>query len=77
MRDKILAVLLEVRPDIDFENVSNLIDGDYLESFDTISIVTSLMDIFDIYIDADDIEPENLNSLDSICEMVARKMKER
>lgn len=42
-----------------------------------IQIVTSLMDEFDISIDADDIEPENLNSLDAICAMVERKLAER
>ena len=47
-----------------------------LESFDVIQIVTTLMDEFDIYIDADDIEPENLNNLDAICELVERKKAE-
>lgn len=74
MKSKILEICQEIKPDVDFENENNLIDNEILDSFDVIQIVTSLMDAFDIVIDADDIEPENLNSLDAICEMVQGKM---
>lgn len=77
MKERILKLLEEIQPDIDFENETALIDDSLLESFDVIQIVTSLMDEFDISIDADDIEPENLNSLDAICAMVERKLAER
>ena len=76
MKERILKLLEGIQPDIDFENETALIDDSLLESF-VIQIVTSLMDEFDISIDADDIEPENLNSLDAICAMVERKLAER
>ena len=76
MKERILKLLEGIQPDIDFENETALIDDSLLESFDVIQIV-SLMDEFDISIDADDIEPENLNSLDAICAMVERKLAER
>ena len=77
MKERILKLLEGIQPDIDFENETALIDDSQLESFDVIQIVTSQMDEFDISIDADDIEPENLNSLDAICAMVERKLAER
>ena len=77
MKERILKLLEGIQPDIDFENETALIDDSLLESFDVIQIVTSPMDEFDISIDADDIEPENLNSLDAICAMVERKLAER
>lgn len=77
MKERILKLLEGIQQDIDFENETALIDDSLLESFDVIQIVTSLMDEFDISIDADDIEPENLNSLDAICAMVERKLAER
>lgn len=77
MKERILKLLEGIQPDIDFENETALIDDSLLESFDVIQIVTSLMDEFDISIDADDIEPENLNSLDAICAMVERMLAER
>ena len=77
MKERILKLLEGIQPDIDFENETALVDDSLLASFDVIQIVTTLMDEFDISIDADDIEPENLNSLDAICAMVERKLAER
>lgn len=74
MREEILEILSGICPDVDFETETELIDGGVIESFDVIQIVTELMEHFNIEIDADDIEPENLNSLDKICEMVRSKM---
>jgi len=76
MKEKVLEVLESIRPDVDFQKERHLIDDEILESFDVIQIVTTLMDEFDIYSDADDIEPENLNNLDAICELVERKKAE-
>lgn len=76
MEERILEILVSIRSDIDFKNEKALIDDGKLESFDVIQIVTSLMDEFDIYIDADDIEPENLNTFEDICSLVETKMAE-
>lgn len=76
MKEKVLEVLKGVCPSVDFENCTTLIDDGIIESFDVISIVSELMEVFEIEIDADDIEPENLNSLDAICAMVERKQAE-
>lgn len=75
MEERILEVVKSVRPDVDFEKETALIDDEILDSFDVIQIVTELMEEFGIFIDADDIEPENLNSLEGIREMVERKME--
>ncbi|MCR4909278.1 MAG: acyl carrier protein [Lachnospiraceae bacterium] len=74
LREEVLAVLTDLCPDVDFEKEEALIDDGIVESFDVIQIVTSLMEQFDIEIDADDIEPENLNSLERIVGMVERKL---
>lgn len=76
MEEKILEVVKSVRPDVDFESETALIDDEILDSFDVIQIVTELMEAFGIFIDADDIEPENLNSLANIKEMVERKLND-
>ncbi len=75
MEERILEVVRSIRPDVDFEKETALIDDEILDSFDVIQIVTELMEEFGIFIDADDIEPENLNSLEGIREMVERKME--
>ena len=76
MKEQILELLESIRPDVDFQKEQHLIDDEILESFDVIQIVTTLMDEFDIYIDAADIEPENLNNLDAICALVEQKKSE-
>lgn len=75
MEERILEVVKAIRPDVDFEKETALIDDEILDSFDVIQIVTELMEEFGIFIDADDIEPENLNSLEGIREMVERKIE--
>lgn len=74
MREEILEILTEICPDVNFEEETALIDESVLDSFAVIQIVTEIMEHFNIYIDADDIEPENLNSLDAICQMVQNKL---
>lgn len=74
MREEILEILTEICPDVDFEKETALIDESVLDSFAVIQIVTEIMEHFNVYIDADDIEPENLNSLDAICRMVEDKL---
>ena len=74
MEDKILEICQEIRPDVDFENEEALVDDEILESFDIITLVTRLTEEFDIDIDADDIEPEKLNTFEGICAMVKEKV---
>ena len=76
MEERILEVVKSIRPDVDFERETALIDDEVLDSFDVIQIVTELMVEFNIFIDADDIEPENLNSLENIRDMVERKLND-
>lgn len=73
MREQILSILREINPDIDYENETALIDGELLDSFSVIRLITDLMEAFDIELDADDLEPENLNSLEAICRLVEEK----
>lgn len=77
MNERIMSILCEVCPEVDFETETELIDDGILDSFSVIQIVTNLMEEFDIYIDADDIEPENLNSFEAICELVQTKIDEQ
>ena len=68
--DKIKEILEDIRPDVDFESEKLLIDGNVLDSFDIISIVTELNDAFDIDINVNDLLPENFNSIEAITELV-------
>lgn len=74
--ERILKVLLDVRPDVDFKNEEKLIDDEILDSFDIIAIVNGLNEAFEIEIDIDDLEPENFNTVDAMYELVSRLQNE-
>lgn len=71
MREEVLAVLQSVRKDVDFLTETKLVDDGILDSFDIISVVSELNEKFDIDITADELEPENFNTLDAITALVA------
>ena len=74
MRDTILEILEELRPDVDFEKETKLIDDKILESFDIVSLVSELTDEFDITIRPKDLVPEN--SVDAIEKLVKELVEE-
>lgn len=73
---ELLEILEEIRPDVDFETATTLIDDEILDSFDIISIVGELNDHYDIEINVNDLLPENFNSADAILELVERLQNE-
>ena len=68
--ERILQILNEIRPDVDFTKVDNLVDDGVLDSLDIVVLVGELSDAFDIEIGVLDIVPENFNSVESIWKMV-------
>ena len=74
--EKVLQILKDIRPDVDFENEKKLIDDEVLDSFSIIAIVNGLDEAFDISIDIDDLEPENFNTVEAIYELVKTLQEE-
>ncbi len=59
---ELMEILTALRPDVDFENETALIDDGILESFDIITLVGEMNDAFGVHIDVGDLVPENFNS---------------
>lgn len=76
IKNKILQILEDMQPDIDFEKEKNLVTNCILDSFDLISLVSELNDEFDIEITAKDFIEENFNELDTLVDMVERLQEE-
>lgn len=70
--DKLLEILKNIRPDVDFENETELIDDGILDSFDVVSIISDIDDEFGVQIRINELEPENFNSVESIWALIQK-----
>lgn len=70
--EKLLEILTELKPDVDFSTEKNLIDNAILDSFDIVQLISQLNDAFDIEITPADIIPENFNSAESLWAMIQK-----
>ena len=68
--EKLLELLAGIRPDVDFENETALIDDGILDSFDVVSIISEIDDNFDVQIRISEWDPENFNSVDAIWALI-------
>ena len=68
--NELMDILRELRPDVDFEKETALIDDGVLGSFDITALVNEIMDVFDVEIDMADLEPENFNSAQAIYDYI-------
>ena len=70
--EELLRIMSEIRPDIDFENETKLIDNELLDSLDIVAIVTDINDEFDVEINVNDLLPENFNSAEALYELITK-----
>ena len=68
--EELMEILRDLRPDVDFETETALIDDGILGSFDITALVNEIMDVFDVEISMADLEPENFNSAQAIYEFI-------
>lgn len=74
--EKLMEILEELRPDVDFENEDSLVDGGVLDSFDIVALVGELNDEFDIEVKPSDLVPANFNSAKAIYALVEKLQDE-
>lgn len=74
--EKLLEILRDIRPDVDFDNETALIDDGILDSFDVVSIISELDNEFDVQVRINELDPENFNSAESIWNLV-QELKEK
>ena len=70
--EKLLEILEELNPGVDYRNCRELIDGHYLDSLTILSLVAELEDEFDVTIPAVEVVPRNFNSAENMWEMIQR-----
>ncbi|MEG1510059.1 MAG: phosphopantetheine-binding protein [Clostridia bacterium] len=74
--DKIIKILSEIDPSIDFANETHLISGKLITSLEIMQLVAELSDAFDVEITPLDILPENFESVSAIKKMIDRLIEE-
>ena len=72
MKETVLEILSDLRPDVDFEKETCLIGNGVLESFDIVSLVAELNDEFGIEITPKELLPENFNSADAMVALIQK-----
>ena len=68
--DRLLKILKDIKPNINFEKEDNLIERNILTSFDIIRLVMEINNEFDIEITPLQIVPENFKSAQTIYKLI-------
>ena len=70
--ESLLEILKRMKPDVDFDENTELIKNKIFDSLGMISLVAEISDEFDIEITPEEIVPENFETVQSIYEMIKR-----
>ncbi|MCM1045228.1 MAG: phosphopantetheine-binding protein [Candidatus Gastranaerophilales bacterium] len=68
--EELLEILKDLHPDVDFEAEEHLIDDEILDSFDLVSLIAEINEVFDVVITAKDIIPANFNSAKALYALI-------
>lgn len=73
--EKLIKLLKGIRPDVDFENETKLIDDGILDSMDVVSIISEIDDVFGVQIRITELDPDNFNSWEAIWNLIQKLKK--
>ena len=71
-KTELLSILQDIHPEIDYENERNLIDNGIFDSFDIVTLISEIAANFDINVPANEITPDNFNSLEAIMALLEK-----
>ncbi len=74
--ERLIEILEDIHPDVDYAGCTDLIDGHILSSLDIISLIAELEDEYDITIPTVEIVPANFNSAQKMMDMILRLQEE-
>lgn len=70
--EKLIEILEELNPGINYETTKNLIDGRYLDSLTLLSLISIIEEEFDVIVPAVEIIPSNFNSVEEIYNLIQK-----
>ena len=71
-REKILEILTEIRPEVDYGAATDYVAEGLLDSTDIVSLVASLDEAYGISIEGTEILPEHFRNVDTIVTLLAK-----
>ena len=72
MKEKIVEMLEQIKPNADFVNATKLIDEKVLDSFDVVMLVGELNTAFDVEVTMEYLLPENFNSVEAMVQLIEK-----
>lgn len=70
--EKLLKILHDLHPDVDFLQTENLIEGGILDSFDIVTIVAETDMDYGVAIPPEELTPANFNSAQALYDLICR-----
>ena len=74
--EELLDILTGLHPDVDYDSCTTLVDDKILDSFDIITIISEIDNVFDVAVPAEEIIPENFNSAEAIYNLIQKLLEE-
>lgn len=75
VNEKIKEIIMELQPYVEFDNTTNLLQEEVLDSVSILVLVQEMEDLFEITIAPEEITENNFKTLDDIVEMINGKRK--
>lgn len=72
MKEKVIEIIKDNRPDLDVDDGVEFVTDGLLDSFDIVTLVSEFDKVFGISIDGADITPDNFNTVEAIVEMLKK-----
>ena len=74
--EDLIKILQGLHEDVDFEHCETLVDDRILDSFDIVTLIAEIDEVFDVAIPAEEIVPENFNSAKALYALIERLLDE-
>ena len=72
MKARVIEILKEIRPEFEFEGVENFFEEGMLDSFDLMTLVSTLQSEYGVKIPGEEILPENFANVDAIVALLEK-----
>lgn len=70
--EKLIKILEDVKPGVDYKKEKELITNGILDSFDIVTLVSEINDNFDIEFPIEEVIPENFENVDALYKTITK-----